>query len=312
LDNCRTTNEKELMKNKIFSNMSDRIKRVMNCYLCHSDKYSIRPGNVRDNKNIDVLECDNCGLVYLSSLDHIKQNHYENSGMHDDEALDINKWLKETKIDDERRYQFVKKKITNKTMLDFGCGVGGFLGKAKKSAKEVSGVELEKALQLSFKKRKLNVFENLSVVQNNSKQYDVITAFHVVEHLQSPKDILKELSQLLTEGGEMIVEVPNSDDALLTLYENETFQNSTYWSQHIFLFNAKTMTELIKQAGLKLNWIKHVQRYPLSNHLYWLAKGKPGGHQKWDFLDNIKLNAEYENQLALIGKTDTIIVGISK
>ena len=72
------------------------------------------------------------------------------------------------------------------------------------------------------------------------------------------------------------------------------------------------MTELIKQAGLKLNWTKHVQRYPLSNHLYWLAKGRPGGHQKWDFLDNIKLNAEYENQLALIGKTDTIIVGISK
>ena len=72
------------------------------------------------------------------------------------------------------------------------------------------------------------------------------------------------------------------------------------------------MTELIKQADLKLNWIKHVQRYPLSNHLYWLAKGKSNGHQKWNFLDNSKLNAEYENQLALIGKTDTIIVGVSK
>jgi hypothetical protein len=110
----------------------------------------------------------------------------------------------------------------------------------------------------------------------------------------------------------MIIEVPNSDDALLTLYENYAFQNFTYWSQHLFLFNAKNMTDLIKQAGLKLNWIKHIQRYPLSNHLYWLSKNKPGGHKKWSFLNNKKLNAEYENQLASIGKTDTIIVGISK
>jgi hypothetical protein len=110
----------------------------------------------------------------------------------------------------------------------------------------------------------------------------------------------------------MIIEVPGSDDALLTLYENSAFQNFTYWSQHLFLFNAQTMAELVKQAGLKLNWIKRIQRYSLSNHLYWLAKSKSGGHQKWSFLNNDKLNAEYENQLASIGKTDTIILGISK
>ena len=148
--------------------------------------------------------------------------------------------------------------------------------------------------------------------QKESKKYDIITAFHVVEHLKNPKEILKDLSQLLIENGEMIVEVPNSDDALLTLYESNDFQNFTYWSQHLFLFNEKTMTELIKQTGLKLNWIKHIQRYPLANHLYWLSKDKPGGHKKWNFLNNDRLNSEYESQLALIGRTDTIIVGISR
>ena len=69
----------------------------------------------------------------------------------------------------------------------------------------------------------------------------------------------------------MILEVPNSDDALLTLYESKDFQNFTYWSQHLFLFNTKTMAELIEQTGLKLNGIKHIQRYPLSNHMYWLS-----------------------------------------
>ena len=44
---------------------------------------------------------------------------------------DIDNWLKETEFDDKRRYEFVKEKITNKTVLDFGCGVGGFLDLAK-------------------------------------------------------------------------------------------------------------------------------------------------------------------------------------
>jgi 2-polyprenyl-3-methyl-5-hydroxy-6-metoxy-1,4-benzoquinol methylase len=284
----------------------------MSCYLCKSDKYSKRTGSVRDNSNIEILECSDCGLVYLSSLSHIQDGHYEGSGMHDGKVPDIDNWLKETEIDDRRRYNFVKEKIANKNVLDFGCGVGGFLGMAIQSASNVSGIELERALQSSFQERELNVFSNLREVQEQGEKYHIITAFHVVEHLQNPTQILGDLSQLLTENGEIIIEVPNSNDVLLTLYENESFQNFTYWSQHLFLFNKTTMIELIKQAGLKLNWIKHVQRYPLSNHLYWLAKGKPGGHQKWDFLDSGKLNAEYENQLALNGKTDTIILGVSK
>jgi 2-polyprenyl-3-methyl-5-hydroxy-6-metoxy-1,4-benzoquinol methylase len=281
----------------------------MSCYLCQNDKYTTRPGSVRDNKDINILECDNCGLVFLSSFNHIKKSHYEDSGMHDREALDIDQWLETTEEDDKRRYQFVKEKITNKAVLDFGCGIGGFLNLVKNSASKADGVELEKALQSSFKQRKLNVFSNLSLVRG---KYDVITAFHVVEHLEKPKEILKQLSKFLTEDGEMIIEVPNSNDALLTLYENKPFQNFTYWSQHLFLFNEKTITELVKQAGLKLNWIKHIQRYSLSNHLYWLAKGKPSGHKVWDFMNNNKLDKEYEGQLAYIGKTDTIIVGISK
>jgi 2-polyprenyl-3-methyl-5-hydroxy-6-metoxy-1,4-benzoquinol methylase len=281
----------------------------MNCYLCQSDKHITRPGSVRDNEDVNILECDNCGLVFLSSFGHIKKSHYEDSGMHDREVLDIDKWLKATEEDDKRRYQFVKEKITNKSVLDFGCGIGGFLNLVKNSASKADGVELEKALKSSFKQRKLNVFPNLSLVKS---RYDVITAFHVLEHLEKPKEILKQLSKFLTEGGEMIIEVPNSNDALLTLYENKPFQNFTYWSQHLFLFNEKTMSELVEQAGLRLNWIKHIQRYSLSNHLYWLAKGKPGGHKIWSSMNNNKLDKEYEDQLAYIGKTDTIIVGISK
>jgi hypothetical protein len=50
----------------------------------------------------------------------------------------------------------------------------------------------------------------------------------------------------------------------------------------------------------------------LSNHLHWLVNGRPGGHQKWHFLDSPELHAAYEKQLAAIGKCDTIVGSVSK
>jgi 2-polyprenyl-3-methyl-5-hydroxy-6-metoxy-1,4-benzoquinol methylase len=283
----------------------------LNCYLCGSVHNTMRPGSVRDDSTIKVYECDDCSLVFLSSLEHIKKGHYEESGMHDAEP-DIPAWLKETHSDDERRYHFMKAQMTNKSILDFGCGIGGFLDYAKQSALKIAGIELENALQPSFRERGLNVFSNLQDALEDGNRWNLITAFHVIEHLSDPRTILKELSTLLEKEGRLIIEVPSSDDALLTIYKSKPFQDFTYWSQHLFLFNAKTLKDLVKQAGLKINWIKHIQRYPLSNHLYWLANGKAGGHQKWGFMNNQRLNAEYESQLAALGKTDTIIAEISK
>ncbi|MDC6451756.1 class I SAM-dependent methyltransferase [Alphaproteobacteria bacterium] len=282
------------------------------CYLCGSNHHIKREGTVRDKPNLDILECSDCSLVFLSTNKHIGEKHYEESGMHNGEEIAIESWLKETKADDKRRYDFVRDKIINKKVLDFGCGAGGFIEMARASASEVSGLELEKKLQHSFIERDLNVFPDYQTALNNKVKYDLITAFHVVEHLPNPKDTLKDLSLLLEEQGELIIEVPSSDDALLSLYNCQSFQNFTYWSQHLFLFNAKTLSELVKQAGLKVNWIKHIQRYPLSNHLYWLSHGKPGGHQIWSFMNSQFNNFEYESQLASIGKTDTIIAGVMK
>jgi hypothetical protein len=46
--------------------------------------------------------------------------------------------------------------------------------------------------------------------------------------------------------------------------------------------------------------------------MHWLAKGKPGGHTQWDFLDDKDLQAHYEKKLSELGKCDTIIAIISR
>lgn len=275
----------------------------MNCYLCNSSTFNFRKGQVRDAPELRIRECTNCGLVSLDSQDHIQEGFYERSGMHGDEALSIDGWLIETDRDDERRFDMLKSLLAKKKVLDFGCGAGGFLKKVQPLAKAVAGIELEERVQEYWR----NQITIHSDIESAGGEYDVVTAFHVVEHLSDPIAILKGLAKKLGRNGRMVVEVPSSEDALLTLYDSDAFQHFTYWSQHLFLFNSETLRQIAVKAGLRILSIKQYQRYPLSNHLYWLSQGKSGGHQQWSFLDSTEMSTAYANTLAGIGKCDTLI-----
>ena len=280
----------------------------MSCKLCGCEDIVYRDGEVRDSKELKIIECPSCGLVYLSDTKHIDEEFYKKSSMH--KEIDFRKWQRDTTADDSRRYSFLRSMITNKDVLDFGSGNGGFCLKAKEIVSEINAVELEKAVEFFYKQNNIPLYNDLTKVQ---KKFDVITAFHVLEHLQDPEQILQNMKELLKERGKIIIEVPNSEDALLTLYESEAFSKFTYWSCHLYLYNQHTITLLAKQAGLRVEFIKHIQRYPLSNHLYWLSKNKPGGHSQWgSFLDSPELTHAYENQLASIGATDTLLVSLVK
>jgi SAM-dependent methyltransferase len=275
----------------------------MNCYLCQSPDFSTRKGEVRDAPGMQIVECANCGLVTLSPMDHIVPGFYENSGMHGAEPTPMDAWLKETEWDDQRRFDMVKAMLPNKRLLDFGCGATGFLQRARNLALDVTGIELETRVR-DYWAGQINIVPSVEAAGGG---YDLITAFHVIEHLPEPRATLASLAGSLKPNGRMIVEVPSANDALLTLYDCDAFQHFTYWSQHLFLFNASTLEMLARQAGLRVVAVQHYQRYPLSNHLHWLSQGRPGGHQRWAFLDTPELASAYANTLAAVGKTDTLI-----
>lgn len=92
------------------------------CYLCGHSNYHLRKGVVRDDPSMQIRECENCSMVMLGSFQHIQTGHYEESGMHGDEKLSIESWLRETEQDDQRRFDMFKTALTNKKLLDFGCG----------------------------------------------------------------------------------------------------------------------------------------------------------------------------------------------
>lgn len=117
---------------------------------------------------------------------------------------------------------------------------------------------------------------------------------------------------MLPKGGKSIIEVPQANDALLSLYESKEFSKFTYWSPHLYLFLSEHLVKLGSEIGFNNVYCKQIQRYPLSNHLYWLAKGKPGGHKEWSFLNNSELNQAYEAALGKLGICDTLFATMVK
>ena len=279
-----------------------------NCYLCGCKEFEHVKGIVRDNPELKILKCKKCSLISLDSTAHIDENFYKDGKMRYI-VFCPDLWVKNAYPDDLRRYEFLKNKIKDKVLVDFGCGAGGFLNLSQNICKSVYGVELEERLRLYHNERGIKTYSLISEVEEEA---DYITLFHVLEHLQDPVGLLAGLKDSLKDKkSEIIIEVPNGDDALITLYKSEAFSKYTWWSCHLYTFNRKSLKKLVKKAGYKVNYIKNVQRYGIFNHLYWIFKGLPGGHLKYEHIKLPLLEWLYEKFLDFTGKTDTLMISIS-
>lgn len=282
------------------------------CYLCGAAELHNVPGAVRDAPETPILECAACGLVFLGPQEAITPEFYAAGGMNQAITADFSNWRRHTAEDDRLRFERLRARMANQDVLDFGCGNGGFVERAAEVARSVQGVELDVRAQEHMAAKGYRIFPDLDECRAAGNTYDLVTMFHVLEHIADPREMLRALGALLRPGAELVVEVPHARDALARLYGCESFQRFTYWSCHLFLFDAHTLTTLVEQAGLRCTWVQHVQRYPLANHLHWLAQGMPGGHKNWHFLSSPALDTAYANALASVGMTDTLVAGISR
>ncbi len=279
---------------------------MCNCYLCGSTDAEIIHRGTRDNPKIDVMKCNRCGLVYLSESMHEIDDFYKYSGMWGGKQVPIEALRNETYEDDYRRFKEIRRITENRVVLDFGCGFGGFLKLVSNSEKKY-GIELEDVPREVINREGICCFSSIEDAEANMEEKaDVITLFHVLEHLKDPIDILKRLRKMKKPGGRIIIEVPNADDALLSLYDCKEFADFTYWSPHLYLFTNETLRAVAEKAGLNRIYIGQIQRFPLSNTLYWLSKGKPGGHKTWEHLTDTRTDEGYGMKLAEIGMADTI------
>jgi len=268
------------------------LKEFKDLKLIHNKNLVVISNSTRDAK-IKVLQDKEARIIILKK--YKKKNYYKNK--------DLN--IKINNEDDLRRYKQFKKLFKGrKKILDFGCGWGGFLNNFKKS-QNVIGVEIrESCKKFINKKFKFNVYDDLNYI---GSKFDIITMFHVLEHIPYQLKVLKNIKKKLKNKGKIIIEVPHAQDFLLEILNLESFKKFTFWSEHLVLHTEKSLKKLLKEAGYKNIKINFYQRYNLNNHFGWMLKNKPGGHKIYKNLFKNKLKEKYENFLINKKLSDTLI-----
>lgn len=269
---------------------------------------------VRDRNDIKVLRCQKSGIIFLSRSDHKTLADYENKNIAEERYLESKEHgcrvegslIKTPALDDAvRRAKDFKPYITGKKWLDFGTGYGEIFDFLGREAKSAVGIEPNKIQRDFLKEKGIKVYRSLDELEEND--FEVVTLFHVFEHLTDPVGTLKTLKKKLAPHGKVIIEIPHGRDFLIDTLGCEAFKRFTFWSEHLILHTRTSLRTFIQEAGFTDVTIVGYQRYPLSNHLYWLAKGRPGGHKEWCHLNREDVIQSYESLLQSIDQTDTLI-----
>ena len=287
--------------------MENKIKSLL-CDFGISDEQSIIPfyPRVRDRDDISVLKCQKSGVIFLSRADHMDISHYETK-------KDFKYWGaqdRKTAIltgheDAKRRSEQFMNVIANKKWIDVGTGAGGILDLLSPFSSATLAIEPQESARQYLIELGYMVYPSADEVPCND--IEVVTLFHVFEHLTDPIGTLERLRSKMSQGAKIIIEVPHAKDFLISFLDLDAFKAFTFWSEHLILHTRDSLTVFLEKAGFSNISVKGYQRYPLANHLHWLAKGKPGGHMVWDHLRTTMLDTAYGDMLARIDNTDTLI-----
>lgn len=134
------------------------------------------------------------------------------------------------------------------SVLDIGAGTGDFLEHLLKNNWEASGIEPSLKARELAKQKNLRVLSEVSELRNTS--FDVITMWHVLEHVYDLKGQIEWFKNHLKERGTLIIAVPNFESWDAHYYKS-------FWAaydvpRHLYHFSKKAISLLFEEAGFKL------------------------------------------------------------
>lgn len=183
-----------------------------------------------------------------------------------------------------RRMQIVKRFSNGENLLDIGTGDGHFMDVAAKEGYSCQGTEFSNAGKQRAEKRGFLIhFGQLNELHLPSSSYDVITMWHVLEHVPNPGDVLREIWRLLKPGGIVVIAVPNEENTLLRWRLRKTPMNplgnhEDAWGNEIHLthFQPNTMRRSLEICGYRLMFFGvddiYKQRTVRNLSVVWLQK----------------------------------------
>lgn len=224
-------------------------------------------------EQFELYECEDCGFIFTQNVPVEEEigRYYETPGYIS--HSDTKKGLVNTLYHTVRMYMLGRKarlisRILGKSsgnLLDVGTGTGYFPNAMKQRGWTVEAVEKnEQARQFAKENFKLDIKDPGALTELPAKSFDVITLWHVMEHLENLHETWERFYQLLADDGVLIIAVPNCKSYDASRY-------GRYWAaydvpRHLWHFTPNT----IQQFGCKHNFIL-ADQYPMPFDAFYVS-----------------------------------------
>jgi SAM-dependent methyltransferase len=202
----------------------------------------------------------------------------------------------------KRKIKQLKKHAKGNVLLDIGAGNGFFLDSAQRHGFLVHGLEPgEKARSIAKNDFGLDLKDPGEINKIESNSVDVITMWHVLEHVYHLKRDIREYTRILKEDGVLIVAVPNIDSFDARYYQE-------YWDGldlplHLYHFCPNDIRNLFDQFGMEM-----LEMVPMKFDSFWVSmnseKFKGGNLIKAFFIgfksNLVASNGKYSSQIYIL------------
>lgn len=219
--------------------------------------------NTVSYEDFDIFHCSNCQLRFTQNVpDALSISKYyksENYISHSNTSKGlVNRLYKLVRNISNRQKRNLIEKTTglkHGNLLDIGSGTGYFAAEMQKANWEISGLEPDadaRVIAQELNSVVLASTENL--YQLPAKKFDVITLWHVLEHVHELKNYIKQFKLLLKEKGFLFVAVPNYKSLDAEIYKE-------HWAaydvpRHLYHFSPNAMKRLMEDEGFEIKEMK--------------------------------------------------------
>lgn len=238
---------------------------VQVCPVCDSKEFSPFL-NCNDyfvsDENFRIKQCAGCGFKITENIEdeenigryYQSENYISHSNTSKGLVNSVYHGVRKYMLGRKRRLVEKSAGIQKGNLLDVGTGTGFFLNEMKDYGWQVTGVEKSDDAR-EFAKSEFNL-DNLpteELFKLEEKSYDVVSLWHVLEHIHRLNENMDVFFNLLKRNGKLIIAVPNHESYDARYYKE-------FWAaydvpRHIWHFAPKQMKQLGEKHGFKLNSI---------------------------------------------------------
>lgn len=231
-----------------------------NCPICGSEKINLfleSKDYFLTNEKFKIDACQDCGFRFTNPRPAAAElgRYYQSTNYisHSDTKKGLMAFVYQLvrKLTIKSKIRLIQKYRTSGALLDIGCATGQFINQIRKSNWSVTGIEPdEKTRNYAISEFGLDVYPENYLNQISQATFDVITMWHVLEHVSDLNNRMEQLKLLLKPDGIIILAVPNCNS-----YDAKKYHK--FWAgydlpRHLYHFTKSDFSNLAKKYGFTI------------------------------------------------------------